>query len=87
MEGAPTVKTLNPTQVSILNPPHATISHIIDTAAINDNGRSAPFLFPPLAGLLQRNRFQIRTQRGPLTPKPPSFSLQQTRVCGFLKYT
>jgi len=73
VEGAPTVsvtvKTLNPTKVSILNPPHATISHISDTAAINDNGRSAPFLFPPLAGLLERNRCQIRTQRGPLTPK------------------
>ena len=69
VEGAPTVsvtvKTLNPTKVSILNPPHATISHISDTAAINDNGRSAPFLFPPLAGFLERNRCQIRTQRGP----------------------
>ena len=76
VKGAPTVsvtvKTLNPTKVSILNPPHATISHISYTAAINDNGRSAPFLFPPLPGLLQRNRCQIRTQRGPLTPKPPT---------------
>jgi len=27
-----------------------------------------------LPGLLPKNRRQIRTQRGPLTPKPPSFS-------------
>ena len=35
----------------------------------------ARFRVRPLPGFLQRNRRQIRTQRGPLTPKPPSFSL------------
>ena len=58
-------------------------------AATKYNGREAPFLFsfPPLLGFLENNGRQIRTQRGPLTPKPPSVSSEETRVCGFLKCT
>ena len=56
-------------------------------AATKDNGREAPFSFPPLLGFLEKNGRQIRTQRGPLTPKPPSFSSEETRLCGFLKCT
>ena len=47
----------------------------------------ARFRIRSLPGLLGKNGRQIRTQRGPLTPKPPSFSSEQTRVCGFLECT
>ena len=40
-----------------------------------------------LPGLRGKNGRQIRTQRGPLTPKPPSDFSAQTRVCGFLECT
>ena len=36
---------------------------------------------------MQDLNFGIRTQRGPLTPKPLPFSSAETRVCGFLKHT
>ena len=62
VEGAPTVKTLNPTKVSILNPPHATISHISDTAAINDNGRSAPNGTGPVEGEEEVRWKELRRQ-------------------------
>ena len=47
----------------------------------------ARFRSRSLPGLLGKNGRQIRTQRGPLTPKPPSFSSEETRLCGFLKCT
>ena len=47
----------------------------------------ARFRVRSLPGLRGKNGRQIRTQRGPLTPKPPSFSSEQTRVCGFLECT
>ena len=67
--------------------PPAIISHMRGTAAANNNSREAPFFFLPLLGFRPKNDRRIRTQRGPLTPKPLLFFWAEVRVCGFLKYT
>ena len=45
--------------------------------------RKRRFLFRGLPGLLPKNGRQIRTQRAALTPKPSSFTWQQTGKWGF----
>ena len=44
--------------------------------------RKPRFLFRVLPGVLPKNGRRIRTQRGPLTPKPPSFTRQETGKWG-----
>ena len=67
--------------------PPASASHMRGAAATNNNSTEAPFFFFLLPGFRGKNGRRIRTQRGPLTPKPLPFSSAEVRVCGFLKYT
>ena len=53
----------------------------------NSHQTKTRFRVRSLPGFLGKNGRRIRTQRGPLTPKPPSDFSEQTRVCGFLECT
>ena len=67
MEGAPTVKTLNPTKVSILNPPHATIPTLVIPLLLTTTAGRRRFYFPhfPVCCKETAARFELSGARLP----------------------
>jgi len=71
VEGAPTVsvtvKTLNPTKVSILNPPHATIPTLVIPLLLTTTAGRRRFYFPhlPVCCKETASRFELSGARLP----------------------